>query len=139
MLPIRFRTTSPSIFDLEDFFNDFLTINTDNSLSKVPIHDVIETDKEFIVETMLAGVKKEDINVDIENDVLTIKAERKEVKDLKYNRKESFFGKYERSFKLPEGIDRENIQASLEEGMLKLVVPKLGDSEKLSKKSIEIK
>jgi HSP20 family protein len=137
---LAIRRNHPSINLLDSIFENFWDTNFDeNSLVKTPIHDVIETEKEFIVESMLAGVKKEDISIDTEKDVLTIKAERKEEKDLKYNRRESYFGKYERSFRLPEGIDREKIDASFVDGILRVVIPKLENELKLSKKAIEIK
>jgi len=138
MLPSRYSRPSISLlnalFDFEDLFEI-----PKNSLVKVPIHDVIENEKDYQVEILLAGVKKEDVKVDVDNDVLTIKAERKEVKDLKYNRKETYFGKYERSFVLPDNVDKENIDASLIDGVLKVIIPKLEKDTKLSKKAIEIK
>jgi len=103
-----------------------------------PVHDIIENDKEFIVEFTLAGIKKEDIAISAEKGILTITAERKEVKDLKYNRKESFTGKYQKSFTLPENIDENNINASFVDGMLSVIIPKFKDNPKLSKKQISI-
>ena len=147
MLPIRYSKPSitlfnkPSIGLFNDLLDDFFTFSMptfDDTLAKCPVHDVIENDKEYIVESLLAGLKKEDIKLDVKNDVLRIKAERKEVKDLKYNRKETYFGKYERSFVLPDDADKENISASLVDGVLKVVVPKLKEDTKLSKKMIEI-
>jgi HSP20 family protein len=136
MLAKRYSTPSTRLF--ESIFDDLFETPSVNAMVKTPIHDVIENEKEFQVEMLLAGLKKEDINIDIEKDVLTIKAERKEVKDLKYNRKETYFGKYERSFVLPDDVDKENINASLVDGVLKLVIPKLEGDVKLSKKAIEI-
>ena len=124
------RHTNPSIKLFDTIFDDLFEFPTVNSLIKTPIHDVIENEKEFQVELLLAGLKKEDIRIDVEKDVLTIKAERKEVKDLKYNRKETYFGKYERSFVLPDTVDKENIRASFVDGILKVVIPKLKDEVK---------
>jgi len=136
MLAKRYSIPSTRLF--ESILDDLFEIPSTNAMVKTPIHDVIENDKEFQVEMLLAGLKREDINIDVEKDVLTIKAERREEKDLKYNRKETYFGKYERSFKLPDNVDRENINASLVDGILKLIIPKLDDDVKLSKKMIEI-
>jgi HSP20 family molecular chaperone IbpA len=133
------RYTNPSIRLFDTILDDLFEFPPVNTLVKTPIHDVIENEKEFQVEMLLAGLKKEDISIDVEKDVLRIKAERKEVKDLKYNRKETYFGKYERTFVLPEGVDKENIDASLVDGVLKIIVPKLQGDTKLSKKTIEIK
>ena len=103
-----------------------------------PVHDVIENEKEFVVEFALAGVKKEDITVNSENGVLTITAERKEVKDLNYNHKESFTGKYLKSFTLPDDVNADNINASLVDGILSVSIPKIEKNTKLSKKQIAI-
>lgn len=138
MIPSRYIRPTFSTFD--DFLADFFDVPVKRaSGTKTPKHDVIENDKEFVVEMALVGVKKEDISIDVEKDVLTIKAERKEVKDLNYNRKETYFGKYERMFVLPEDVDKENIDASLSDGILKVIVPKLVGDIKVGKKAIEIK
>jgi len=136
MLPIRYKSLNPL---LDDLIHDLCNPGCCSPDVKYPVHDIIENDKEYIIEALLAGVKKEDVSIEVENDVMMIKAERKETKNLKYNRKETYYGKYERMFKLPDGIDRENIQSSMENGVLKIVVPKLVGDTKLSKKKIEIK
>lgn len=120
------------------FFDNFFNYRTNDTMVKTPVHDVIENEKEFQIELLLAGIKKDDINIDIENDILTISAERKEDKDLKYNRKETYFGKYKRGFTLSDEIDKENISASFVDGILKVIVPKLNKPTKLSKKVIKI-
>ena len=134
MLPIRPTLLFTNIFD------DVFDVNPfkDSSI-QCPVHDVIENDKEYIIEVMLAGIKKEDITVKVDKDVLKIKAIRNEVQDLKYNRKESFTGTYKRLFTLPELADVENIGASLEDGVLKVIVPKLEKEPAPTTKVIEIK
>lgn len=124
-----------NIFDDLFELNQFQTKDTFSAKeSIVPVHDIIENDNEFIVDLMLAGVKKEDTSIDIDGDLLTITAERKEIKDLKYNHKESFTGKYERSFKLPETVDKGNINALFTNGVLTVTIPKI--TKKLQKKKI---
>lgn len=139
MLIRKYATPSTGIFEavLDDLF-EFYTMSSSTKV-KTPIHDVIENENEYLVELLLAGIKKEDINIDIEKDVLIIKAERKEINDLKYNRKETYFGKYERSFKLPDNVDKEKIDASLTDGILKIIVPKLQNDKLVNKRTIEIK
>ena len=138
MLPIIRRTYAPSLFTI-DLLDELFDMNPfgDDSI-KCPIHDVIENEKEFVIEAMLAGVKNEDVLVDVNERRLSIEAVRKEVKDLKYNRKESFTGKYKRSFILPDIADADNITADLVDGVLTVKVPKL-DEPKQTKKKIEIK
>jgi HSP20 family protein len=137
MLPIIKHSYSPFTINLLDELFDVNPFK-DTSI-QCPIHDVIENDKEFIVEAMLAGIKKEDVSVKVDNDLLTIKAVRNEVKDLKYNRKESFTGTYKRSFILPDLADVDNISATMEDGVLKVIVPKLEKEPDSLKKEIEIK
>lgn len=128
--------SDPTMRLFDDIFNDMLS--TSSTIARMPKHNVIENDKEFKIELSLAGVKKDDISIDIDKDVMTIKAERKEVKDVTYNRKQTYFGQYERMFVLPDGVDKENISALLVDGMLNVTVPKLAGDTKLSKKKIEI-
>jgi HSP20 family protein len=135
MLPIRIYN-DPTMRLFDDIFNDMLS--TSSTTARMPKHNVIENDNEFKIELSLAGIKKEDIDIDINKDVMIIKAERKEVTDVKYNRKQTYFGQYERMFVLPDGVDKENISASLVDGMLNVIVPKLACDTKLSKKKIEI-
>ena len=90
--------------------------------------DVSENEKEYILEAELPGFNKDEINVGVENDVLTVKAERKaekEEKDESGNviRRERRFGSFERSFDISE-VNAEGITASYENGILKLVLPK---------------
>lgn len=126
-------------YDLSNFLNEFfdITIKKNETVCCTPTYDVIENDKEFIVELMLAGIKKEDISIENEKNQLIIKAERKKSSDVEYNRKEIYTGSYQKTFKLPEDIDSTNITASMEDGILKILIPK----EKIEKKKnlIEIK
>lgn len=94
----------------------------------------------YHVDVDLPGVKKEDIKVDIKENVMTISGERhskEEVKEKDYYRMESSFGKFSRSFTLPDNADVENIEASTENGVLEVVIPKL--ASKTSAKSIAVK
>jgi HSP20 family protein len=93
------------------------------------------------VEVDLPGVKKEDIHVDLKGDVLTISGERKtkkEVKEKDYYKMESSYGKFQRSFTLPENTDAENIDANSKDGVLEVIIPKVKKSKKETKK-IKIK
>ena len=91
----------------------------------------------YVVNVDVPGAKKEDINVDLENGYLTIGVQEKEEKeDKKYLHHERFFGSYSRTFYLGE-VDKENVSASLDNGVLTIVLPK---SKPVSNKSrIEIK
>ncbi len=93
----------------------------------------------YHVEVDLPGVKKEDINIDVDKNILTISGEKKtkeEIKEDDYYKVESTFGKFQRSFTLPETADIENITASSKDGVLEVVIPKL--KELVEKKKIAI-
>ncbi len=99
-----------------------------------------EDEKAYYVEVDLPGVKKEDINVEVKDNILVISGERKfkkEEKDKGYVRTESFFGRFERRFTLPADADAEKIEAKVEDGVLHLMIPKV--EEKENTKKIEIK
>ena len=90
--------------------------------------DITENEKEYVLEAELPGFKKEDINIDIDNNYLTISAERNvsnEEKDKKGNviRSERSYGSFSRSFDIT-GVDAEKIDAEYENGVLKLTMPK---------------
>jgi len=94
---------------------------------------------DFHVEIDLPGVKKEDIEVKIDNNILTVSGERKmkkEVKKKDYYLMESSFGKIERSFTIPKGIDQEKISAVYKNGRL---IVDLEKEERLKPKKIEVK
>jgi len=136
---LAIRRTYPTINLLDSLFDDLFEFPTFSELAvRNPLHDIIENEKEFQVELSLAGVKKEDITLNVENNVLSIRAERKS-SDQKFNKKQTFYGKYEKSFTLPESVDEEKIQAAFEDGMLKLSIPKLVEQKKEKVKQIEIK
>ncbi|QOP41104.1 Hsp20/alpha crystallin family protein [Sulfurimonas marina] len=94
----------------------------------------------YHVDVDLPGVKKEDIKVDVKDGNITISGERnfkEEVKEEDYYKVETSFGKFSRSFSLPEDADTENITASTDNGVLEVVIPKVDASVKT--KSIEVK
>lgn len=99
--------------------------------------DIEEKEDSYVVNVDVPGAKKEDINVDLENGYLTIGVlEKEEKEDKKYLHHERFFGSYSRTFYLGE-VDKENVSASLDNGVLTIVLPK---SKPVSNKSrIEIK
>jgi HSP20 family protein len=106
-----------------------------------PRVNVKEGEYAYHITADLPGVKKEDISIDVKNNKLIISGERKfEEKEEKdnYLRVESRYGKFSRFFTLNDKIDVENIDASCEEGVLEVVLPKI-KKEKEEGKKIEIK
>jgi HSP20 family protein len=92
-----------------------------------PAADIVETEKEFLIKAELPEVKKEDVKIMLENGVLTIEGERrleKELKEQNVIRTESFYGKFARSFALPENVDVDAIRAESKDGVLRVHIPK---------------
>jgi HSP20 family protein len=109
--------------------------------SFVPVVNTREGEFAYHVELDLPGIKKEDIEITTEDNVLTISGERKlkeEAKEEDYYKVESLYGKFSRSFTLPEKIDVENIHAESSDGVLEVIIPKLKEEDTKPKK-IEIK
>lgn len=92
--------------------------------------DILQTDDVMQVICPIAGVEKGDINVSIQDDVLTIRGERKAIKGINHKEalvKELFWGVFSRSIVLPDHIDRKNISARVHEHMLIVSIPKTED------------
>jgi HSP20 family protein len=93
----------------------------------VPALDLSETKDGYLVEAAVPGLKPEDLEITLENNVLTIKGEtRKESEDKQrnYHRVERRFGSFQRSITLPNTVKADAIKAELEQGVLKLEIPK---------------
>jgi len=104
-----------------------------------PLVDIIEHDKEYLIKAELPEVKKDDVKVTVQGDVLMITGERtfeKEEKGRKYHRVERAYGRFARSFTLPEDADGNKVAAEFMDGVLKVHLPK---SERAQIKSIEVK
>jgi HSP20 family protein len=103
-----------------------------------PLVDITEDDKEYIIKTELPEVKKDDVKVSVENGLLTIVGERKFEKEenKKYHRIERAYGRFIRSFVLPEGVDPDKVNAEFRDGVLKVHLAK---GEQTRPKQIEVK
>jgi HSP20 family protein len=105
-----------------------------------PSCNVSETPEEYRIEAELPGVKEEDIEVNIEEGVLTLRGERREEKEekgKKFHRMESSYGSFMRSFTLPEDADEDKIDADYKDGLLTVRVPRTEPKETKARK-IEI-
>lgn len=106
--------------------------------SWAPLSDILETKDEVIIKTELPGIDEKDVNVELENGVLTIAGERqaeKKTEDKGYRRVERSYGKFFRSFTLPTNVDPDKINAKFEKGLLEVHVPK---QENAKPRSIKI-
>lgn len=94
---------------------------------KFPDVDIYQTDKNVVVEMPLAGVKPEDVDISVENDILIVKGESKEEKEEKkktYWKKEIRRGSFERSVALPTEVKGQRADAESKDGMLRITLPK---------------
>lgn len=117
---------------VDDFFSSDLPAELDAGI-KV---DIKETDKEYIIEADLPGFDKDDIEVEIANDTLTISAKKEDEKEEKgenYIRKERRRGEFARSFGI-RGVDHNKIAAEYKNGVLTLTLPKTEEEKKQTKK-----
>ena len=132
----------PNKLYLDDVFDDFMFPTMKDEFGKMKC-DIYEKDGAYHLEMDVPGFDKKDVQIEIDdNDYLTITAEKssennEEDDEKNYIRKERNYGKYQRSFYVG-GIDKDNIQANFENGILKISMPKK-EEEKSSKKTIEIK
>ena len=104
-----------------------------------PLVDISEDDKEYVIKAELPEMKKEEIKINVHDDVLAISGERKyekEEKGKKYHRIERAYGSFLRSFSLPEDADGSKVNAEYKDGVLKVHLPK---SERSKPKAIEVK
>jgi HSP20 family protein len=128
------RSRMQSMF--EDFFADLETTSILKSDFN-PVLDIHEDDKNIYIKAEIPGVKKEDLEVTIKDNVVIIKGEKKEEKEEKDRKKyvkECVYGSFERSFILPE-VDAEKAKAEFKDGLLKITLPK---KEEEKGKSIKI-
>lgn len=132
----------PSILDellKPDWLGGMQTFNVD-----VPAVNIKETDLNFELELAAPGKKKEDFDIEIDHNVLTISSEDKsetEEKDEegRYTRKEFNYSSFRRAFTLPETINPEKINANYQDGVLKISLPKREEALPKPKRMIEIK
>src|SRR5688572_27994704 len=146
-----FRTTTWDPFrDLQDFEQRLASVfgrgvtkpNGEEAIGTAdwaPLVDITEDDKEFLVKAELPGLKKEDVKVTVEDGVMTISGERKvemEEKTKKYHRVERTYGKFERSFTLPDNAEGAKVSAEFKDGVLQVRLPK---AEKAASKALDVK
>lgn len=126
--PQDFKTLQTQLNRLFEPFGRF-AVATDEDLvggTWVPPVDVAETQEKILVRAELPGMKQEDINIEFENGMLTLRGERKLEKQegVTWHRVERTYGAFSRSFTLPRTVDPEKIAATYREGVLEIEVPK---------------
>jgi HSP20 family protein len=106
-----------------------------------PAVDVAETDKSYEITAELPGMDEKNIEVNLKDDGITIRGEKKEETEEKkkdFTVSERRYGSFQRYFTLPDGVDTDKIEATFKNGVLKLTLPKTAEAQKPAKK-IEVK
>lgn len=105
----------------------------------IPPVDIYETEEEMVMKAEIPGMKKEDITIEVKDNILTLKGERKiqkNVKEENYHRLERNYGRFQRYFNLPFEVETDKIQAIYKDGVLEVTLPK---AERIKPTQIEIK
>jgi len=124
---------------LERFFNDSLYDNTQVQ-NFIPEVDVLESDKTYELHIAVPGFNKNDFNLEVDDNLLTVSGERKfedTKSDKKFKSVQTSYGSFSRTFTLPENVDATKIDAHYNNGILEVMVPK--DETKIIKTSIKVK
>lgn len=141
---VRYSTANdfvPTSFSnlIDRFFNDSLTRSGGSSYSFVPKVDVLENETAYEINVAVPGLSKEDFKIDLNDNFLTISGERKftkEKKETNLHVVETQYGNFSRSFSLPENVDASKINATYNNGILEITVPK--DEKKILKTTIKV-
>jgi HSP20 family protein len=136
---IRYNPSNVDLLNnVSRWFDDFVS-EPFFGTANVPAVDVRETDSEYLMEVELPGLTEKDVEVKLDNNLLTIssqKDEKKEEKKNGYVLRERRASRFSRSFVLPEAVDREKIAAEFKNGVLHLSFPKVPAAQP---KTIEVK
>lgn len=142
MTLVKYNRPERDLFStrFNDILDEFFGRNNENYSQDtfMPSVDISENETEFHVSAELPGMEKDDISVDLENGRLTIQGERRfeeKEENENYHRIESRYGKFNRSFYLPDTVDEDNITATYKNGVLNITI---GKNKEKVKKQIEI-
>lgn len=132
---------------LDRFFNndleDWSVRNFSKTNTTLPSVNVKENDEEYHIEVAVPGCEKEDFNIEVHNDVLTIASERQEENETSeknghYTKREFSYQSFSRSFGLPKTADAEKVTAKYDKGILTVVIPKREAAKPKAPRAIEI-
>ena len=122
-----------------DFTRGFPAFTGNGATALLPSMDVSETDKEIEITAELPGLEEKDVQINLADNLLTIRGEKKaekEQKEKNYRLVERSYGSFERTLELPEGVSSDAIKANITKGVLKVTIPKPAPAQA---KKIEVK
>jgi HSP20 family protein len=128
---------------MDQFFNNGITdmVGMDASYS-MPSTNILEEKDRFLIEMAAPGLTKSSFNINVDRDQLTVSAEKSEQEEENkenYKRREFNYTHFSRSFQLPKLVNKENIEASYEHGILRINLPKMEEAIEKEPMAIEIK
>lgn len=124
---------------IQKYFNDFPTFGFNFENTFYPRIDISEDKDKINVVAEIPGVKKDDIKITLQDNILTVEGEKKkEIEEKDYSRSERIFGSFKRSFTLPAEVDSNQVDAKFENGMLTISLNKIEPKSK-NGKVIELK
>jgi len=134
------KSLTPGFNDIfETMFND--SFLSDRMISRVPAVNICETQDHYLIEMAAPGLNKEDFNIKLDKNLLTVSVEQKKesnTQDRQYNKREFSYSSFVRSFALPDSADDAQIEASYTNGMLNIHVAKKDEAKQIVRQ-IEIK
>jgi HSP20 family protein len=125
---IRYNPKALDLLNVDRFFDDLLDSSFFGSSASIPAVDVRETEEAFLMDIDLPGLTEKDVDVKLDNNLLTISSKKEEKKEQKANGyilKERRASEFRRSFVIPEEVDREKISAAFTNGVLSMSFPKV--------------
>ena len=144
---IKFNTARPAGDPFNAIFNDFFEgefyPRRPNGArnSSLPAANIKEVENAFHIDLAAPGMKKDDFKIKLDENLLTIRTEKKDTNEEnveRYTKREFNYTSFVRSFRLPKDVNHEEIAASYENGILRLSIPKLAE-EKMNKREIAVK
>ena len=130
------HNTKPVFF--EDFINNFFGSNIYND---IPPYNIIDTDKEFLIEFSVPGFNKKDFSVEVEENNLKVSKLYSEKNKLENNffKRQFNYSQFEKNFRIPEEVNIEKIYSIYDNGILKIFLPKVKELKQNKIKSIQVK
>lgn len=122
---------SRSVFDAEPFGRHEL------SFGAMPLVDIVEREKEYEINAELPGLDEKNIDISLSDGTLTIKGEKHDEKEENrkgYHMSERHYGRFQRAFRVPPGVDNDKIEARFAKGVLKITLPKGAQAQQQEKK-----
>ncbi len=145
MTLVKYNNALPNIISrfLENDFENWNTQNYAENNSTLPAVNIRENNEVYGIEVAAPGFDKNDFNISLDNDLLTISSEKVEnnetPEDERFTRKEFSYQSFKRTFTLPELVEGDKITAKYENGILKIVIPKKEEAKPKPPKQITVK